>query len=248
MNELTLSPKLKESYDGQYGESTRLWRDISAKTKALNIIELLKGQQFKNVLEVGSGDGSILQWLEKFEFSRDVYSLEISKSGINEIKSKNLEFLKEVKLFDGYHIPYSDNQFDLVICAHVLEHVEFPRALIREIQRVSRFQILEVPIDFSFHVDRKVLHFLSYGHINIYYPALFKFFIKSEAFRIIKEKFGFYSIESLKMTYKGRPVKLLITILKKSVIKVIPFLKKIKPDTYTVLCEKTDEQLKIFQS
>lgn len=86
-------------------------------------------------------------------------------------------------------IRYYDKQFDMAYCSHVIEHVEHPRLLLREIKRVSEFQVFEIPLDYSIGVDENVEHFLSYGHINIFTPSLFKFLLKSEGYEIIDEVF-----------------------------------------------------------
>ena len=70
--------------------------------------------------------------------------------------------LLEIKQFDGYNLPYDDNQFDLAICSHVVEHVEHPRKLLSEIKRISKNQVFEIPIDFSLRVDRRFKHFNSW--------------------------------------------------------------------------------------
>jgi ubiquinone/menaquinone biosynthesis C-methylase UbiE len=181
------SDNVKESYSAQYDQSLVEWRNTGAKFKAMNIVELAKGIPFRNMLEVGAGEGSILNWLSQWDFCSDISCVEISESGIELIKSKQIKDLSDILLFDGYKIPYPDDHFDLVICSHVLEHVEHERLLLREIKRVSKYQIFEVPVDFSFYVDRKLNHFLSYGHINIYTPSLFRFLLKSENFNIEKD-------------------------------------------------------------
>lgn len=42
-------------------------------------------------------------------------------------------------------LPFADNAFDYVICAHVLEHVRDPAAAIKELQRVGRRGYIETP-------------------------------------------------------------------------------------------------------
>lgn len=243
---MQLSENIKDSYSSQYDESSVKWRDIGARYKALNIIELSKTIRFANVLEVGAGEGSLLNWLSKMNFCDDLNCIEISESGIGQIRAKQIKNLHDVLLFDGYQIPYPDNHFDLVICSHVLEHVEHERILLREIKRVSKYQIFEVPIDFSFYVDRKLKHFLSYGHINIYTPSLFRFLLKSENFEVKNDIHHFYHDDVLKMLYGNNKSAYYLTKIKFGILNMIPYLKGIKPSSYAVLTEKSEKQLSIF--
>jgi ubiquinone/menaquinone biosynthesis C-methylase UbiE len=244
---MKVSSTLKESYSSQYEDSIVEWRNKSAKYKAQNAIDISKSIKFDSVLEVGCGEGSILYWLSKLGFSRNLHGIEISESGIELTKSKKIEHLKSVQLFDGYHIPFEDNRFDLVICSHVMEHVEHERVLLREIKRVSRYQIFEVPIDFSFYVDKKINHFLSYGHINIYTPALFRFLLKSEKFIPRKDKCCLFEEEMLQHLYKGNKFELYKVKCKQLILKMFPYLLGIKPSSYVILTENmNDEKLTIF--
>jgi len=243
---MQLSDNIKDSYSSQYDENSVKWRNTGARYKALNIVELSKSIQFRNVLEVGAGEGSVLNWLSQMDFCKDLNCIEISESGIEMIKSKNIPNLKDILLFDGYQIPYPDNHFDLVVCSHVLEHVEHERILLREIKRVSKYQIFEVPIDFSFYVDRKLEHFLSYGHINIYTPSLFRFLLKSENFEVKKDINYFYHDDVLRLLYGKNKSAYYITKIKFALLNMVPYLKGIKPSSYAVLTEKTGKQLSIF--
>jgi ubiquinone/menaquinone biosynthesis C-methylase UbiE len=52
--------------------------------------------------------------------------------------------------FDIQHIPIGDGEFDVVICNHILEHVEDDRLALREIYRVMRkggWGVILSPID-----------------------------------------------------------------------------------------------------
>ncbi len=243
---MQLSDNIKDTYSNQYNSESVEWRNMGARYKAQNIVELSKNISFKNVLEVGAGEGSILNWLSKWDFSNDLNCVEISESGIGMIRQKNIPKLNDILLFDGYKIPYPDNHFDLVICSHVMEHVEHERMLLREIKRVSKYQIFEVPIDFSFYVDKKLKHFLAYGHINIYTPGLFRFMLLSENFEVMKDKCSLFADEVLTPIYKNNKKGFYLTKIKHFILKNVPYLLGIKPNAYTVLTRKSDQELTIF--
>ncbi len=225
---------LKQFYDSQYDESIVEWRELGAIQKANNIIELSKNIKFDNVLDVGAGEGSILRILSDKKLSDTFTALEISDSGIEKIKEKKIKGLVNLIKFDGYHIPLEDNSIDLAICSHVIEHVEFPRLLLREIKRVSKKQIFEIPIDFSFNVDKKFKVFNAYGHINIYTPALFNFLLLTENYVIEHNKYNMYEHRLIKYMSKGKSLQYFLHLIRYGIWFLIPFLKKVKPHSYLV--------------
>ena len=187
-----------EAYNDFYTGNEAEWRMLGAKSKASNIVEVCKGLNPAKVLEVGAGDGSILHYLNEWGFADELYALEISESGVSLIEQRKLSKLKEVKTFDGYTIPYADNAFDLVVLAHVLEHVEHERMLIRELKRVAKHLVIEVPLDYRFGVDKRMKHFLDYGHINMYTPTLIRFLLQSEGLTILADKTSMTPTETIK--------------------------------------------------
>ena len=183
-----VSTGLKNAYDNFYVGKDEQWRLLSAKYKAQNIKDLCEKFQFQKILEVGAGDGSILKYLDESGFAPEIHALEISSSGVEQIGKINLGKVKSVQIFDGYHIPYEENEFDLVILSHVLEHVEFERMLLRELKRVANYCVIEVPIDYRYGVDNRMKHFLAYGHINMYTPSSLRFLLQTEGFEIVNDK------------------------------------------------------------
>ncbi len=213
----TLSDKTQENqgsivaqYDDFYDDSIIEWRDLGARYKAENIIKVAAGKTYKNVLDCGAGEGSVLKYLDESNFCENLFAIEISGSGIEQIEGLQLTKLREVKKFDGYSIPFPDDYFDLVYCTHVVEHVEHPRLLLREIKRVSKSQIFEVPLDHVINVDKYYKELHSFGHINVYTPSTFRYLLKSEGFiirndfktRVNKEilKFDMYRNKKTKKT------------------------------------------------
>lgn len=240
MKQIEISENIQSTYDDQYTDSTTQWRELGGKYKSQNILKVIDGRSFQKVLEYGAGEGSILQRLDQNDQFRELYALEISDSGIEQIEKRQLKNLKEVKKFDGYNTGYANNEFDLVYCAHVIEHVEHPRLLLREIKRISKYQVFEIPLDYSKNVDSKSEHFLNYGHINIYTPSLFKFLLKTEGFNVENETHSILNKEILdfiwyenlkhKRTLKRKVMGFLIE--KKSNIARILFGKKISNEYY----------------
>lgn len=82
---------------------------------------------------------------------------------------------------DVQNIPFHDSSFDVVICNHVLEHVDDDRKAMRELLRVIKpggFGIFQVPLDYSIEVtleDKSIntpelreKHYKQRDHLRLY--------------------------------------------------------------------------------
>jgi ubiquinone/menaquinone biosynthesis C-methylase UbiE len=179
-------------------ETPTEWRMLGAQGKADHVIELCRRHEVspERLLEVGAGDGAILRCLADKKFCGQMHALEISQSGVDVILKQNIPGLISCQTFDGYNLPFEDKYFDLVILSHVLEHVEYERAVLREIMRVSKYQVIEIPMDCNALKD-DAYHLLgpSYGHINAHTPDSLRFLLSTERFSVIDELLGQYSLE-----------------------------------------------------
>jgi len=148
------------------------WRELSGRIKAENIINILNARKISTVLEIGAGTGSILSYLSKMDFATKYYALDISEEAINFIKKReDIIGLVDANTYDGHHLPYQDKQFDLVILSHVIEHLHNPAELLIEAARVTRYLVVEVPLEDNLYTHIKINLFKSRyreetGHIQ----------------------------------------------------------------------------------
>lgn len=252
-----LSDEVKSAYNNFYTQTDTTWRMMGASAKAANIAAVCKSLKPVKVLEVGAGDGSILHFLNEWNFGQELYALEIADTGVELIKERGLSRLKEAKSFDGYKIPYEDDAFDLVILAHVLEHVEHERILIRELKRVAKNIVIEVPLDYRFGIDRRMKHFLDYGHINMYTPTAIRFLLQSEGLEIVADQVSMTPTATTKFNEfvnRKTPKSLSKTLkiemeyrIKKTIGKLMGRKKQEQfANAYTVLTKKSSQTLQIF--
>ncbi|MCL4300764.1 MAG: methyltransferase domain-containing protein [Anaerolineae bacterium] len=174
---LSVSAKLKTNYEDFYeGESE--WRRLGAVDKAKNIVSLCTSYPHRTILEIGAGEGAILQRLSDLGFGEALYGLEISASGVKAISQRSIKALIECRLFDGYTIPYDDKKFDLAVLSHVVEHLEYPRRLLYEASRVAHFVFVEVPLEDNLRLKKDFV-FDHVGHINFYSPKTIRQLVQS---------------------------------------------------------------------
>lgn len=247
-----ISANVKEAYDEFYQKHDTEWRMLGAKYKAQHIIDVCKGYTFNKVLEVGAGDGSILKLLSVQNFAPEYHAVEISASGVELIKSAGIKNLAGVQEFDGYQLPFEDDSFDLIILSHVLEHVEHERLLLRELKRVAKMFVIEVPLDYKPGVDSRIKHFLAYGHINMYTPTALRYLLRTEGFDVLTGLTSMIEPEVTRFnTYiNQKKQKNLVTEIKisaeytlKKMLAGLMGMKKQEQlaNAYTVLCKKSDQ-------
>jgi len=172
-------------------------------------------------------------------FTRNIKLLHIAPEGCLKsllLKKTNITYFQGDKFTEGYHnyyydrkvtyvdikkIPYPDNEFDALICNHVLEHIKEHHQAIKELYRVLKpggWAILQVPIsknsEKTFEVDttspaeREKL-FGQFDHVRIYgqdYPKIlenfgFKVTVFNPKQEGLNEKIAQFAINPLENIY-----------------------------------------------
>ncbi|WP_353427866.1 class I SAM-dependent methyltransferase [Polynucleobacter sp. MWH-UH19D] len=218
-----LNEKYARLYEGYYDKNEWLVkkRKLSAIDSARNIIDATNKSTNLSLLDVGAGDGNVLAELSGTGVFVRMVALEISDSGIEKIKLRNISELNEVKKFDGYQISFKNKEFDLGIAIHVLEHVEHERLFLSELGRVSKKALIEVPLEHGFNICRAISNGKKTGHINFYTIETLASLLETSGYKIIESKVTAPSVEYEKLLYgasRGR-VK---NILRKILLKFFP--------------------------
>jgi len=93
------------------------------------------------VLDLGCGNGSLLQLLQQKKQCK-VSGMELSPTGVAICRQKGLDVI--AGSIDQV-LPYADKQFDYSICNVTLQMVYYPEVTLKEMARVSRYQIISFP-------------------------------------------------------------------------------------------------------
>jgi len=138
-----------------------------------------------NVLDVGCGNGAVLEQLAERKIGKHLAGLEVG----TELSQHEREDL-HIHGFDGRRIPHEDKSFDLVYAAHVLEHVTDERGFLKELRRVSRrYVYIEVPCELHLRTSRRALQTsLDIGHINAYTSESFALTLETSGLRLERIK------------------------------------------------------------
>jgi ubiquinone/menaquinone biosynthesis C-methylase UbiE len=221
MKDVAVSKSLNVNYEDYYADGDSEWRRLGALGKAENIQLLCREIPQKAVIEIGAGEGSVLKRLSELGVGEKLWALEISPSGVEVILAKQIPNLVECRVFDGYHVPYDDQAFDIAILSHVVEHVEHPRLLLYEAARVARYVFVEVPLEDTVRLPMDFV-FDAVGHINAYSPKSIRRQIQSCNLKVLRQ----ITTSPAKGTYtfkKGRKG-LVNFYLKQAFLKIWPSL------------------------
>ena len=137
----------------------------------------VKNQKDVKILDIGVGTGEDLVVIKRFG---DVYAIDVDENALNLVSTKHVA---EKKYGDICNIPYSDNEFDVVVCFDVLEHIEKDQKAVDEIYRVLKpggYFVFTVPAFNSLYSchDKVLQHFRRYNKKTI--AQILKKFEKKE--------------------------------------------------------------------
>lgn len=175
-------------YADYYSDQIRHWRALGAIDKAANVICLWRDPIYPSrIVDIGCGEGSLIQRLAELGFGDEFVGLEISPSALT--MAGQLSYARPTSFvpFDGSRLPADDKSFDLAILSHVVEHVQDPRSLLIEARRVARNVFVEVPLELNL---RTPSHFrwTELGHINLYNALLLRHLCESSGLNVIAER------------------------------------------------------------
>ena len=147
------SAELRDVYEGHYaaeGSDARLyggWRELCGEGKADHVAALARRlpEPPRTLAEVGCGDGVLLTLLARRGLGDRRHGFEISERAVA-IAAGRPE-IERVERFDGTALPAADGAYDLGVLSHVLEDGPEPVALLREVARVCRAVVVEVPLE-----------------------------------------------------------------------------------------------------
>lgn len=121
------------------------------------ICDLIEREAATRVLEVGCGDGFVLEALSE-KTDAELTGIELSETRL--ARARRRAPGARLVLGDARQLPFASDAFDLVICTEVLEHIPEPERAINEIRRVTRvggIAVVTVPNETNWRMGRAML-------------------------------------------------------------------------------------------
>lgn len=121
-----------------------------------SLAEIIRIPRNAKVLDIGSGNNP---------FVRADILCERSVADDTERVGK-IVIDRPLVMADVTLLPFIDNAFDVIVCCHLLEHLEKPEDAIKEIMRVGRSGIIEVPSEYFEKINSHPYHYWFITHEN----------------------------------------------------------------------------------
>lgn len=88
------------------------------------------------ILDVGCGNGIISRYLGGLGFQ--VLGIDISDKAINQARRLNMWEHVRFEVMHAEHLSLEGAQFDVIICSEVLEHLDHPHILLKQLRKLLR--------------------------------------------------------------------------------------------------------------
>lgn len=125
---------------------------IDSRSKRSEFGQILKWvKKGSSVIDLGCGDGTLLDLLKKDKLIKKADGIEITRSGVTASKKKNINVWQG--RIDTPLIGIKDKTYDYAICNVTLQMVLYPEVLMKEMGRISKRQIVSFP-NFAFFPNR----------------------------------------------------------------------------------------------
>lgn len=163
-------------------------RPAGGKSRTKSVVKLFSDQikSGQKILDYGAGNGQIAEYISE-HFKVDLSLVDIVD--YNQTKLK-------LTLFDGKHLPFKDDFFDLSLIIFVLHHSDHQLEILEEVKRVAK-KIIIIEDTPKNYLERTLWHFwdwlLNLGHrVPMTYSAKKEKewiqIFKNMNFKIIKKK------------------------------------------------------------
>lgn len=174
--------------------------NIENARRAKIILEIVK---VGKILDIGSAKGSFLDEMKKIKFK--TFGLEMSSQNVDICKTKGHEvYLGDL---DSYYNSVSKEQFDVIACLDVIEHVPRPDDFLKKIKTllaVNGLLVLSTP-NFSGLVSKILRNrdpfIIPPEHLNFFSKKGLEYLVTLNNFKTIRSTtFGFITEEGLDRT------------------------------------------------
>ncbi len=176
----SVAESLRRGYAPIYGGADRVEGmsvgHLMGLARAVAILGALGEVEFETCLDVGSGPGRLAHLIEQV-FGARCAGVDLGREFA---VAARCDFGVPVYVANAAALPFADGAFDLVLCSEVIEHVEYPLAVLAELWRVARRAVVLTTQEFCPRAWQRRLHMATverhapHAERNYFAPADFQ--------------------------------------------------------------------------
>jgi SAM-dependent methyltransferase len=132
--------------DGTYLRDNKTWHVEDSFWKARKIVDLIRKNSIEvnRIADIGCGVGGVLQALRDIGMSAVMHGYEPARDAFERCNSRD----GRMKFYNS-GLPEADQNYDLLLCIDVFEHVDDYIGFIRSIRTLAETKIFHIPLDVS---------------------------------------------------------------------------------------------------
>ncbi|MEP7320673.1 MAG: class I SAM-dependent methyltransferase [Saprospiraceae bacterium] len=131
--------RVADLLDDEYVEFYKIYDSLPKRATDLNknsihfILEQLGGNKNLKIIDIGCGNGFLLSKLKNLGY-RQLYGCDI----INDLTDKSIPFI----MANIEHLPFKDDEYDIVLCNHTIEHIINKYKAAIELKRIAKYKVI----------------------------------------------------------------------------------------------------------
>jgi ubiquinone/menaquinone biosynthesis C-methylase UbiE len=193
MARIMLVERYGDAYGEHVAERVELLLALDGYIDRFDYLKSILGQNmhklFSRIMISGYAAGSEMVVARRFGF-QEIHGVEVDSS-LLEVTQKRLSGLPGIfpALYDGLYLPYNDEQFDMVISGHIIEHTQSPKIYLNEVMRILRpGGILYIEFPSRYHHTELHTGLFSFEWLPV--------FLRNLVLRIISSKISFLDTQT----------------------------------------------------
>ncbi len=199
MARIMLIERYGDAYGEHVAERVELLLALDGYIDRFDYLESILGKDmyklFPRIMISGYAAGSEMVVARRFGF-QEIYGVEVDSS-LLDVTQKRLSDLPGIfpDLYEGLYLPYDNEQFDMVISGHIIEHTQSPKIYLSEVMRTLKpGGVLYIEFPSRYHHTEL--------HTGLFSFEWLPFFLRNLVLLIISSKFSILNTQK-KLKYRA---------------------------------------------
>lgn len=134
--------------DDNFNDYNEYWKGMGFRAQSLGRAKIISKNIKPNmrILDIGCGDGTLIDYLSKNNNPKEIMGIDISKNAVNITMKMGYQAYEIDILSEGFKLFLKDKYFDYIIITEVLEHIQDPENVVVTIKNhFDKYLFISIP-------------------------------------------------------------------------------------------------------